>query len=47
MTPTSTLTSEKASARFTSNTLISEKKQKKEKPFFSKDIRPGTLIVVE
>lgn len=47
MTPTSTLTSEKASTRFSSNTLASEKKQKKEKPFFPKDIRPGTLIVVE
>lgn len=47
MTPTSTLSSEQTASRFTNHALHSEKKSKKEKPFFSKDIRPGTLIVVE
>ncbi len=52
MTPTSTLSTpplsrgKKVTSRFT-NHKISPEKHEKEKPFFPKDVRPGTLIVVE
>jgi|GEM_PF-943554 len=53
MTPISTLSvpsptrEKKASSRFTNHKISTEKKSEKQKPFFPKDIRPGTLIVVE
>ncbi len=34
-------------ARFTNHKISTEKQEGKHKPFFPKDIRPGTLIVVE
>jgi hypothetical protein len=52
MTPISTLSAppltrgKKAAPRFTNHKISSEKSEK-QKPFFPKDIRPGTLIVVE
>lgn len=47
MTPTLTLSLEKQ-ARFTSHKISPDsKKPGKPKPFFPKDVRPGTLIVVE
>jgi len=53
MTTTSTLErpsptrEKKATPRFTNHKISTEKKDGKQKPFFPKDIRPGTLIVVE
>jgi hypothetical protein len=53
MTSTSTLSApsstqgKKAPKRFANNKISTEKKDEKQKPFFAKDIRPGTLIVVE
>jgi hypothetical protein len=53
MTPTSTLNrpahsgEKKTTSRFVNHKISTEKKHGKQKPFFPKDIRPGTLIVVE
>ncbi len=43
----STTREKKTTSRFTNHKISTEKKDKKQKPFFPKDIRPGTLIVVE